>query len=395
MAKPNKARISYNIGTGSGGVTSVINFHTVESEDHEVTGEITKYPSQSGFLVSNHAIKRNRKVKLVGYISNNQVKGTKENHNYGTNAIKTVFSSMQKLVQDATPCDVLTNFTSYSPVIFTKFSTKLEPGMTETAKFTISGEEVQIAKWDNGVAPMSVKFKPVVGEDRKALVDELNTSGIEVADTDSLEEGEVDLSKGFSITDSLKNGEAIVTTYALSAFDSVKKAYSHIVSTSDVVSPKSTTEGAFDWSSLMGGKEGSTLPELISSNPLACCIKDGIVSQLSNGEDGLIDTALGRLNSSIHGAAYKILGVNGDRSAGQTLLSMGASCLILGKSEGSPTEIVEGGLDAVGMPDSDDVLGGASRIGTSIKEGVFGKPTATKIIKVTPETVNPFRGELL
>ncbi len=63
ILEPDKATIEYD------GDMSPLRFHSVITESHQATAEVTKFPVQTGAEVSNHVIRKNRNVSIEGVVS--------------------------------------------------------------------------------------------------------------------------------------------------------------------------------------------------------------------------------------------------------------------------------------------------------------------------------------
>ena len=150
MKVTNKAYIKFKLDTADQDFIE-IRFHSVIFEDHEVSNEITKFPVQSGFNISNHSIRKNRKVNLSAIVTDTQMLYSGEFYDYSKegngkdNSIsnsRRMHEMLTTLVREAVSCTVVTNLDTYTPVIFNRFKTKQEAGMTDAMTFILSGEEV-------------------------------------------------------------------------------------------------------------------------------------------------------------------------------------------------------------------------------------------------------------
>ena len=381
MAKPTKAQINYLASTEEGSSKS-LRFHSVEVEDHEVQSELTKYPSQSGFLVSNNAIKRNRKVSITGLVTNHQLAGASNVLDYGgSNAIRTVFEILRGLVQNSTPCEVLTNYGNYTPVIFNKFKTKMDNSTTDCARFTISGEEIQLARWNDGTAPEEVNFTEVSAQEREALVTELGYANIKVANNSKVLVGKIDLSRSFKVKDLMPNGETIESVYEVVNFSEAAGTVSHLIHTTDLTEVVSNIPDTFNWFELLAGET----PDLPGYNgkrgaPTSnFCLADGLNS-LQNGalSQDTLTTVFGELTKSAYGAAYAMVSSKTNDLTGQLLSGLGNSCLVLGNTFNGSELSFESGLPSV-----DGITTAARTMGNNIAAGRTGTPTLTKLIKIT------------
>ena len=400
MAKPDKAQITYKVGEGDDTTESTLRFHSVIAEDHSISTEITKFPVQSGFSISNHAIKKNRVVTITGVISNHLVIGAVEFHEYGGNNSRLMFSTLKDLVRGAIPCDVVTNYGNYSPVIFTKFKTKLQSGKTDIMEFTITGEEVQLASTVNGTTPNLLVFTPLTETERKARVEELIAAGLEVPQEAVITTANVDFNESFQLETIGSNGKKSVMTYEKTSYDPTLKVYSHNVHTSDTEVAKSEGGTAINWFQIMQEEaEVLALPNLdlsAGASTASACLKDELTKLAAEEADDFIETSLGNLKKSVYGAVYGAFGVNGDQSFGQVLLSIGLDCFVAGAVGSVDSSLNPDDFNETTLPTVDEALGGATNIGNTIFSDTLTVSAPSTITKISlPETNTNFFGDLI
>jgi len=381
MAKPDKAQIKYNVvvdtsnasGESSELVEKTIRFHSVISEEHEARSEITKFPVQEGFNISNHAIKKNRMVTISGIVTNTQISNAEEFYEYGKNNQKVMFSTLNELVRQATVCEVTTNLGKYTPVIFTKFKTKQAQGMTDAMTFTMYGEEVQLASTVNNSSPILAVFKPLNAQKKDARIIELNKAGIFPDDDAVISEASVDINNSFSIGTVDQGGKSYQCTYEKVSYDSTNNLHGFLIHTSDtdVVEEVATKElNVFEFN-----KSSSDI------NTAAACLTDGLVRQADKSTSKDVNTVQGKLRKTVHGVATKVFGLSGDREFGQVLLGMAVECFVIGKTN-SGEDIVDA-FTRKTTPSVDDIIKGATKIGKTSNSDTKGNPTPVKITKIS------------
>lgn len=384
MASPDKAQIAFMVGEGEDAKESILRFHSVITEEHEISSEVTKFPVQSGFSISNHAIKKNRKVTISGAISNHLIVGSEEFHEYGGSNTRIVFGTLKALVREATPCEVLTNFSTYTPVIFTKFKTKLQAGKTDVMEFTMTGEEVQLATTVNQTTPTLLVFTPLSDEEREARVDELLSIGLTVPEGATISEAKVDLNESFQTETKGANGETFITTYERSSYDPTSKTYYHKVHTSDTEVAEEASSDGINWYGMM--QEEQALPDIdleAGAATFSACLADGLVGLATDIAEEEISTSLGKLKQSIYGAAYEVFGVKGDESLGQVLLTLGLDCLVAGTIGTVNNDITSDVYQDSTIPTIDQMVEGAASIGDSIVNETLGIAAPTTITKIS------------
>jgi len=396
MAKPDKAQITYMVGTAK----SVLRFHSVIAEEHEITSEVTKYPAMTGYDVSTHAIKKNRKLTIQGAVTNHLIVGSQEFHEYGGKNTAIMFDTLKNLVRRATPCEVLTNLGTYTPVVFTRFRTKQQAGMTDAMDFTLIGEEIQLGNALNSTAPTLLVFTPLSASEREARVDELTAAGLEVPEDAELSQCQADFNESFQVETKDDNGETSITTYEKSAYDPSTKSYGHTVHTSNTEVVSSGPNTNFNWFALMQGAPlASALPDidlLAGAETAGACLVDGLTGLATDTLNEMTETTLGELKKTIYGAAYEVFGVNGDRSTGQVLLAIGVDCLVAGAIGSVDPTLNADDFTDNSIPTVESILEGAAATGDSVVNDVLGVAAPTTLTKISPTTrETTFFGDLI
>ena len=396
MAKQvNKAYLKYKLNKEDTEYTE-IRFHSVISEDHGVDSEITKFPVQSGYDVSNHAIKKNRKVVLEAMISDTQMLLSEEFHEYSTTSnSRAVYEELKRIVREAVPCTVVTNLTTYDPVLFTSFKTKQMAGMTDAMKVLLVGEEVMLATTTNAQSPTTLIFKPVPDEERAAKIEELQNAGYDIHAYASISIADCDLNEGYALNTTGANGASSKVTYEKTGFDPTTAEYSYECSISPDGSVSDTETG-------LVLEEPDAVARLQNgANVFGNCLVEQTIDLATEEADNYITTAMGDLKKSVYGGLYEFLGVNGNRDFGQKLLGLGLDCFICGATA---TGLDEDGRPVIkpdefdtDLPTSDDILEGAAKRGDSIATDTIGQASPTTITKISGSSVGStsFFGDLL
>jgi len=396
MAKQiNKAYIKFKLNKEDAEYTQ-IRFHSVIFEDHEVKNDITKFPVQSGFDVSNHSIKRNRKVSLNAIITDTQMLLSSQFFEYSaTSNSKAVYDVLKQLVRKAIPCIVVTNLTEYEPVLFTHFKTKQESGMTDAMNFTLQGEEVQLATTTNGTTPTELVFTPVPAEERAAKLEELRQAGYDVAEEAGISIANVDLKDGWAMSTTTPAGIPSKITYEPSALDDATGEFSYECS----ISPDGTVSDTETGGIIEGGTLSSQLQN--GANVFGNCLVEQAVDLGTEVVEDTITTAVGDLKKSVYGGLYEILGVNGNRSFGQKLLAMGLDCFIVGATatgvDDTGASVITPNQFDTDLPTVDDALVGAARHGDGLATDGLSQASPTTITKLSGSSTGStsFFGDLI
>lgn len=351
MAKPTPARIEYKLN----GETQILRFHSVISEGHDASSEITKYPTQEGFQVSNHAIRHNRKVSIEAVISNILIGDGDTSYIYSSNNSKTVFEILESLVNARIKCEVITNLGIYSPVVFNKFTTKQVAGFVDSMKFTISGEELQTSEITGKAAPSKLAKSPVLPERIPSIKTKLEEIEIETCSNPLVEEAGMVLGEDFSIESVSDTGEVITTTYVFKSKDPVTGEYIY----------ETHVTGQDVYSIDVGGTNlGGVCPTPLEAgiNDVSECLIDGAVDIATETITEVIDTAMGELKKSIYGAYYEVTGMT-ENEAGSALAGMAAGCAVRGIT-GNNSEVPY--IPGESLPTTNDIIEGATKFGNEL-----------------------------
>ena len=368
-----------------------IRFHAVMSEDHSITTEMTSFPTQAGFNISNHTIKKNRKVSIRAIITNTLIVGQGEFHEYGQNNAKAVFTELNRLVRESVVCEVQTNLGLYTPVVFTSFKNSQKAGMMDSIDFTISGEEVQLATAVNSTTPTELIFTPLTDEERAARVEQLFQVGINVPADAEISECPVDFNESFSFSTKDDQGTVFTTTYDREQFDHVGNNYKFGVNTNNTACAEEIFGTVFSFANMLkasGVNAAVELPDVdltSAASTVTSCLTDGLVGLALDAANDLLSTALGDLRETIYGAYYKAVGVDGNQDFGQVLLGLGIDCFVAGTVNLlDPDAISEEDFQENTLPSVDDVLDSADSIGGSVVGNTIGLAAPSTITKISP-----------
>lgn len=371
MAKATPAHIIY---TPDGGDEQVINFHAVIGEDHQASAQVTKYPVQTGYQISNHSIRQNRLVTLEGIFSNTilnnggfvyeaGVNGTQFNDEreqipnddqYGADTNKAVFQVLEALVNSGQEVKVVTNLGVYEPVVFTRFKTKQEAGMVDSMRFTLIGEEIIKVNEDGSTAPAELTFKVIEGAEREAVVSELDELGYTVGSCDEISTTSYRVGDDFVITGVDSAGQPVETTYVYAGLDPAtgEPIYEvHVSESAVAVESGNATEAKNDpcaeesfEDSLLGG-----------ISQVAHCLVGEVTDILVDELEDVIDTAMGDLTQSLYGAFYDM---TQGSELGSSLLKAGIGCVVRTATGGGDPDIPY--QPGESLPTTDDIMTGAS-----------------------------------
>ena len=394
MAKPDKAQITYDVN----GTESILRFHSVISEEHEVSTEITKFPTQAGFVVSNTAIKKNRRITISGIVSNTVLETALEDYQYSTstNNSRWMFDALRVLVRNAVPCKVLTNLGTYEPVIFNRFKTKQAAGMTDAMTFTIMGEETQIGGGINSTTPTPLIFTPLSVEEREAKVEELLKAGVIVEDQE-ISVARLAMGESFVIDTINNSGEPIQVTYEFSNYDAATGKYNYVVHTTDTAVHSAEPTGSFNMIAML--KEEAELPSvglLAGVATASACLVDSSEGLAKGIASETINTAIGELTESVYGAIEDNFGFTTGSEYGDLLVGLAIDCCVVGAIGSIDPDLNLDNFQDSDLTTVDDVLNQAASKGDESVSGGLSVITPTTLTKISGGTGRtPFLGDLI
>jgi hypothetical protein len=355
--------VSINYAVGSGGEEAEISFHAIISESHEVTTEITKFPVQTGFEISNHAIRHNRKVVIEAIVTNTPLVGQVE---YGTtNPSIYMFETLQVLVQSAIPCVLSTNLGFYEPVVFKKLTTKQAAGTMNSMQFTMTGEELQVQDSLNKTAPKKLDFTLVPDEEYQSYIDKLDCMGLKVQGTPEISTAELPEGDDFSVDTTTMAGVAGAATFLSLGTNVCTGITSYEVNTSDT--DYLTPDGGSSFGMFSLSDDPDSLFNSIDlgkgASTAGTCLRDGVIDVGSGILDGFIDTQVGLLESTLYGAKQDIMQMGGSE-AGQALMGVGLDCMVVGVASAFTDPIKPDPCNdetkSADLPTADDAIFGIS-----------------------------------
>lgn len=325
-----KASITYKVD----GRKQYIAFHATIEEDHEINTQLTEFPVQTGFSISNHTIKKNKKFKITGLISNIILSGQID---YGTSDNTALMhETFQTLVRNSTVCEVITNLGIYSPVVFTKYKNNQKAGTMDSLPFTLIGEELMVKGSLNNTAPKKINFQVTKPSEYQGLIDKLKCQGIDVPEGAELSQATVKEGESFSITTTTLAGVSTAMTYIAGNKDSSTGNTSYEAHTSDTdyyVGEEDSSFSVFGLDSVAATR---------GINTASTCISGGIDQLANDLAADFIDTQLGKLESSLYGAKQEIINMGGS-DAGQALIGLGMDCVVAGVASSltEPEEVTD------------------------------------------------------
>lgn len=128
-------------------------FESIPSEEHSVDNTVTEFPVETGFVVSDHVIRKNRTLKLE-VMSTNAVFRERETSNTmnDSNKVKSDFDAITTLVQTGTVVNVTTILGVYVDCVITKFATRQDVNTASVMQGTLIIKELQVVGVEGATA---------------------------------------------------------------------------------------------------------------------------------------------------------------------------------------------------------------------------------------------------
>lgn len=312
--------------TPSNGVQQTIKFHSVLAEAHMASAEVTQFPVQTGFMISNNVIRKNRQITITGMITNNLIEGGATAYEYSSNNSKTIFEALEALIGSGQTCEVTTNLGVYSPVVFTRFSTKQMQGLTDAIVFDISGDEVQVAGALRNQVPSVLSFKPLNEQAKADRLAWFEDQGLEVCECNTVSEAQFTLGSAFAINDVNNAGTPVTTTYTPRSRDPVTGEWVYDIHSSDteLFTPDNVYVPPY-----LPNVDGTREKRQAGFAGALDCIGGSIVEVARDAAVDYIETAMGELRETIHGVVYDTVNLSDNKYA-QAIIQAGIGCLVRG-----------------------------------------------------------------
>lgn len=117
------------------------------SENHNFRNVVTRFPVESGALISDHIINEPEVITMVGFITNSPVKlggrigqfvvdSLKKKPNTGSDRVKTAFTMLTDLREIKEPFDVVTGLKTYRQMVFQSIDIPRDARTGDTLRFT-------------------------------------------------------------------------------------------------------------------------------------------------------------------------------------------------------------------------------------------------------------------
>jgi hypothetical protein len=149
----------------SGEIRGELVFDSIVSEEHEVSNKVTEFPIDSGYVVSDHVIRKNRVLTMNVVSVRHTFEGRQRDGLTAgkQNKIKEDFDLLNEMVQKGLRCNVVTILGAYTNCVVVKFKTKQDVDTSTILQATIVLKEMNVV---GGTSSTS----------RQALIDTANST---------------------------------------------------------------------------------------------------------------------------------------------------------------------------------------------------------------------------
>ena len=141
----------FQVLNDDGTVQGELVFDAIVSEGHSIDNIITEFPVDSGFIVSDHVIRRNRTL-LMEVVSVRHAFKDRQNINAMTsgsdNKPSDDFHILTELVQKGARCNVITILGIYTNCVVTSFKTKQDVNTSTILKANLVLKELNVVGVD-------------------------------------------------------------------------------------------------------------------------------------------------------------------------------------------------------------------------------------------------------
>ena len=150
-----------------GEIKGEVVFDSIISEGHEVENKVTEFPVDTGFVISDHVIRKNRVLTMEIMSVRHAFEGRQPSGGLTSgkhNKIKEDFDLLTEMVQKGLRCNVVTILGAYLNCVVVKFKTRQDVNTSTVMKATIVLKEMNVVGSDTSTS-------------RQALIDTANSTG--------------------------------------------------------------------------------------------------------------------------------------------------------------------------------------------------------------------------
>lgn len=135
-----------------GTIKGEVVFDSIVSEQHEVENEVTEFPVDSGFVISDHTIRKNRVLALEIVSVRHAFEGRRVQGSRlltgNVNKVKEDFDLLTSMVQDGIRCNVVTILGAYTNCAIRKMKTKQDVNSSTVMRASLILKEMNVVGED-------------------------------------------------------------------------------------------------------------------------------------------------------------------------------------------------------------------------------------------------------
>lgn len=174
------------------GEKTIIACDVITEESHEMISETTEFEVEDGSLITDHVIKKGKRLKLTGMISDDPITilqtgllersssiipenlKSKLGFGIGGKYSKNAFDQFEKIYDEKRPVEVVTGLKKYDTMIMIDLNMPRSSKTVRSLKFTATFKQINIISTDFTYAP-SQKMEAELGAEKKKNIGKKGT----------------------------------------------------------------------------------------------------------------------------------------------------------------------------------------------------------------------------
>ena len=189
------------------GEKTIIGCDVVTEESHEMVSEVTEFEIEDGSLITDHVIKKGKRLKITGLISDDPITilqtgllersssilptslKSKLGFGIGGKNSKNAFDQFEKIYDEKRPVEVVTGLKKYDNMIMIDLNMPRSSKTVRSLQFTATFKQINIVSTDFTYAP-SQKMEAGLGAEEKKNIGKKGTKTLTgEADNDGVVRG--------------------------------------------------------------------------------------------------------------------------------------------------------------------------------------------------------------
>jgi len=174
------------------GEKTIIGCDVVTEESHEMVSEVTEFEVEDGSLITDHVIKKGKRLKITGLISDDPITilqtgllerassvipanlKSKLGFGIGGKYSKNAFDQFEKIYDEKRPVEIVTGLKKYDNMIMIDLNVPRSSKTVRSLQFTATFKQINIVSTDFTYAP-SQKMEEGLGAEEKKNIGKKGT----------------------------------------------------------------------------------------------------------------------------------------------------------------------------------------------------------------------------